>query len=870
MLVSFWRGENQATSYRWSFTAKRWALIGLLGLVAGSASAASFHLDVFDETIDGNSNTTLIGGIGIRTEPQDSRMIGKDHLNPNVCGRGANGLLYYQSCQGLFRTQTFLAKHLADAPGFASNNFDQGDLDYQRGDIVQAPLRWGQDVTLTWNGLTFFAKTLAYYDPVNDNFTEFHPNQITSQNRYQVGYVSTPGTELIRAGNIPAALSALSPVVSALGLSGNIAGQLLSNPLAIPVLGVRNDSTPCPKNRNPSGGPCGIVYGPGGVVYSKRTDGQSLHEIGLGFQLLDMNLSGELPYADEHKLMWKIGRQQVNWGEATIEFFDSLNVANPPDLNNFFRIGGNGLDDFYKPVNMLSLSTNLFEGASISGFYQLEWQPVGTPAPGSFDSPLNLGTHNSGQNYATLGFAQLADDPDGVGRLLDSPLTAITGTSSRVQRLPDREPSPWNQFGIQLKYYADWLNNGTDMGLYFANYHSRMPYASFYSTAQGCGKNATNLVTYLAECPDIPLLHGIYQPNDPTGATSDDLALDTAKVVVEYPRNIQMIGASFNTTVGNVALQGEAAFRPRDPEQVALFDLAFAAFGPTLHNCDRAPGCPLGLGSAPGIGVQPDGSIGTYPGSRYVVDAAGTPGAYNDVIYAAVGDVPSAARAFPNFIIPYRGGVVGANPPNSYIRGWEYFKTLSLNFGGTYVEGSTDITPKLIHADQVIWIVETGARGVLDLPPLDRLQLEGPGIQYAASAGADGSGADRSRQACSTNPACSYGADGLRFNPHQQDLKLFPTAWSGGYSIVSLIRYESVLPGISLQPQIIFKHDVFGHSPGLASNYVAGRILWDTNIEVRYKSQLSLNFGYQFWDGGGVANVFRDRDMARFFVKYAF
>jgi hypothetical protein len=186
------------------------------------------------------------------------------------------------------------------------------------------------------------------------------------------------------------------------------------------------------------------------------------------------------------------------------------------------------------------------------------------------------------------------------------------------------------------------------------------------------------------------------------------------------------------------------------------------------------------------------------------------------------------------------------------------------------VEGSTDITPKLIHADQVIWIVETGARGVLDLPPLDRLQLEGPGIQYAASAGADGSGADRSRQACSTNPACSYGADGLRFNPHQQDLKLFPTAWSGGYSIVSLIRYESVLPGISLQPQIIFKHDVFGHSPGLASNYVAGRILWDTNIEVRYKSQLSLNFGYQFWDGGGVANVFRDRDMARFFVKYAF
>jgi hypothetical protein len=79
-----------------------------------------------------------------------------------------------------------------------------------------------------------------------------------------------------------------------------------------------------------------------------------------------------------------------------------------------------------------------------------------------------------------------------------------------------------------------------------------------------------------------------------------------------------------------------------------------------------------------------------------------------------------------------------------------------------------------------------------------------------------------------------------------------------------------VLPGISLAPQIIFKHDVLGHSPGLASNFIQGRILWDTLIEVRYKSQTSFNFGYRFWAGGGDANLFRDRDEARFFVKYAF
>jgi hypothetical protein len=863
-------GQVQTGTLRLLRSVLRWTLVGLAGFVVANASATSFHIDIGDESIEGSSNTTLIGGIAVRTEPMDSRMIGKDHLNPNVCGRGPNGLLYYQSCQGLFRTQIFPSQHLVAAPGYASNNFDQGDLDYRQGDLVQAPFRWGQDVTMTWHGLTFFAKSLAYWDPVNDNFTEYHPNEITSANRYQVGYASKPGDELIRLGNLSQGLSALSPLVSALGLSNNIVGQLLSNPLAIPVFGVRNDSTPCPANRNPNGGPCGIVYGPGGTVYSKRKDAKSLHDVGLGFELLDINLSGTIPMVPGHDLLFKLGRQQVNWGEATIEFFDSLNIANPPNLNNFFRVGGNGLDDFYTPINMLSLGTNLFEGASVAGFYQLEWQPIGTPAPGDFDSPLNLGTKNSGQKYVTIGFGQLADDPDGVGTLLDSPLSGLTNTTSRIQRLPDREPKPWNQYGLQFKYYADWLNNGTDFGLYFANYHSRLPMASLISASAGCAKNATSLAGVVVACPDLPLLQGLYSPNNPTGATSNDIAFDSAKVFLEYPQNIKMIGVSFNTTVGAIALQGEAAFRPRDPEQVAIVDLGFAAFGPTLTSCEKAPGCPLGVGALPGLGVEPDGSVGLYPGSRFVVDGNGTPGPYNDVISAVIGDIPPSSRAFTNFIIPYRGGTIGENPPNSYIRGWENFKTLSLDLGGTYVEGSTDFTPKLIHADQVIWIVETGARGILDLPPLDRLQLEGPGIQYGAAAGADGSGANRSRQACSTSPDCSYGPDGVRFNPHQQDLRLFPTAWSGGYSIVSLIRYESVMPGISLQPQIIFKHDVFGHSPGLASNYVQGRILWDTNLEVRYRSQLSFNFGYQFWDGGGVANAFRDRDMARFFVKYAF
>jgi hypothetical protein len=88
--------------------------------------------------------------------------------------------------------------------------------------------------------------------------------------------------------------------------------------------------------------------------------------------------------------------------------------------------------------------------------------------------------------------------------------------------------------------------------------------------------------------------------------------------------------------------------------------------------------------------------------------------------------------------------------------------------------------------------------------------------------------------------------------------------------MVAAVRYESIMPGISLQPIMLLKHDVVGTSPGLASNFIEGRILGDLSLEMRYKSALSFNAGYQFFGGGGKANLLRDRDNARFFVKYQF
>jgi hypothetical protein len=97
---------------------------------SNSARALDFEIPTLglgDQPIAAVLNTTLTAGGGFRTQGQSSNLIGKSNLNPGVCG-GPNGA--YQSCQGLFKDQTYPAAVLAAAPGAASVNGDDGDLNY--------------------------------------------------------------------------------------------------------------------------------------------------------------------------------------------------------------------------------------------------------------------------------------------------------------------------------------------------------------------------------------------------------------------------------------------------------------------------------------------------------------------------------------------------------------------------------------------------------------------------------------------------------------------------------------------------------------------------------------------------------------------
>ncbi len=853
-----------------------------------AAHAISFSLPWGDdEAIEGVLNSTITIGAAVRTQDRHSDYLSKGNINPDVCA-GLN-----QSCQGLFRDQGHPGAALAAAPGQFSPNYDDGNWNYDKGDLTSGIAKITQDLTLTHGNFGLFVKGLYFYDWVNTSFEEYHPNMITAENRDSVGTTDT-------------------------------------------TTGARQ-------------------YGPGAPVRRDRSGGALLSQVGTELQLLDAYFFGTVPLWGERELSFKVGRQTINWGESTLLALNSVNQANPINANNFYRVGFL-VEEVFTPVGMVSASFEPFYNGTFEAFYQYEWLPVEAPAPGTMlQLSDTVGTDNA-VDYAFVQFGGGAEDPDGVGDPLFNPLSGVTNTTTKIDRLRDLEPDASGQYGVSLKYYAEELNNGTEIGLFYMNYHSRLPYASFFSTVASCarregndlGIDAYDPISFLATCDDLPVTYDGTGRGDTANAQSNAVPLDTVKLLIEYPEDIQLYGISFNTTAFGWSFQGEVAYRPNLPLQVDTEDLVFAAFGPTLSRCHdpnlQRGALPAGAlasalalaeqvfgagrvlnplpagngcaGTTAGLGAYVDngfdtatpvgGNEGLYAPSDFVVDANGTPGGFRDTFDLAIGHAPGSARAFPAFVTPYRGVEAGENaacePPTlgsqnrrasaaargavnpdfidytpanpSYLRGYERMDVYQFNFGGTQVLGATD---NPIGADQILFVFEAGATWVPDLPPLDLLQFEAAGTYSHASAGADGTGSDRSRQACSYDPvtrearqSCSYGIDGLRFNPSQANLDLYPDKFSWGYVLIAIIRYESVFPGISFQPQIIWKHDVNGTAPGPGENFIAGRKTADLLWETRYKSNLAFYLGYTWNTGGGAANLYRDKDMARAYVKIQF
>jgi hypothetical protein len=331
--------------------------------------------------------------------------------------------------------------------------------------------------------------------------------------------------------------------------------------------------------------------------------GQALDKVGSYFDMLDYFVTGQFELG-AMPLDLRLGSQVLSWGESTF-IQNGINVINPIDVARL-RVPGAELKEALVPVPMISASLGISDNITLEAFYQLQWKETQIDPPGTYFSSNDFAGRGGSQVF--LGFGQ--------------PGVSDRSSFGAIPRGPSSEPDNTGQFGLAARILAENLGN-TEFGLYYIRYHSRLPLISAITPTTTRAQMTTSIQTLAGQLAQqslapaliaggIPpadvaasitsllgaaflgypasVLPAPLQPYLPTaqaittGASKVGFlnAAATGRYITEYPEDIEMVGLSFNTDLGNtgISIQGEVSLKVGVPLQCDDVELLFAALGP--------------------------------------------------------------------------------------------------------------------------------------------------------------------------------------------------------------------------------------------------------------------------------------------------
>ena len=371
------------------------------------------------------------------------------------------------------------------------------------------------------------------------------------------------------------------------------------------------------------------------------------------------------------------------------------------------------------------------------------------------------------------------------------------------------------------------------------------------SANQSCMRDSTSFVQAFVACNGFVGLN--------PGGGLEPLPIDSAKVFLEYPQNIKMVGFSFNTNIGKWSLAGEYSLRPDMPLQVDTPDLLFAALQPAFPRQDLNLGANLQT-ITQNLSGRPAaiGQITTTNPAQLVQSLTALGPALTPLLGAAAQGgivIPGSRTAVPDFVSGYRGFQV---TPNERVSGAQRLIVDQIDLTGIRAIGSSE---NPFGAEQIIVLTEFGFTHIWNMPNRSQLQLEGGDNNNThASPGADGSGWPAG------TPPATYTHT---LNPTQQS-KGFASSFSCGYRTLVTFEYDNLLWEMNFKPYVRWQQDLAGIAPLPIQNFVAGTKFYETGTYVESGQQWSGQIYYQGTTGGGSVNTQRDRDTIGLAINYTF
>lgn len=831
--------------------------------VSGSAAAFSFEWG----DVEGSIDVLLSAGASWRAQDIDRSIVGKRNNTGGVqlCPDAQNGGPSDPIADLLGGCVIDASEHQAfvEAEGAFTQNGDNGNLNYEQGDVVAAAFKSTMDFGFGWNNLYLSGRTISFFDPTAMDFQEYHADSVFQPEHTQ--RVKAVEDEIGFSNEIETLYLSSDWDVFDRTLSLSLGKQLVSwgESLTFVVNSVNSVNPPSVIRLNTPGGDLKEIYRPVDVFR------------------VSMDLTDSLSFDSFYQYKWR--PVEVSPGGS---FFSTSDIAGTGNTYAMLSFGKEPED----PANLQDIGD--YPGAEAA---YAEYNARGGLCGGEATSDT---TDSNGNTYDAELMEQFGPYK---ANIVDGNSYGSNGRT--LCRAYTQNPRDKGQYGVKLGYYAEWLND-TEFGFYYTRTHSRLPYASLIASEEtsvsfqqaGGGVNTgigtidglLNLLsgvggTVLALPGNLgnatveeTLLSTVFATlfsvnTDPNvNIETDDAAVlgalskvDTAAIFLEYPEDIDMYGMSFNTTLGDLSLSGEVAYRPDLPVQIAPVDLVLYSLSPAFGTSRDVTARSYIEAYRAGQPYKTywDGSE-TASGYQYTPD---------DTYRAAAGEI---------------------------IHG--YIELPVANFSATTLY-STGQNP--FGADSVVVIGDVGATKVWDMPDKNELQLSAPGDDNHAGVGRaqQDQALTQSGAACNTvdnvlfqalgSPVTNLTTDPvgalttllantqvfdftcvpgvLNQTPNQEPLSTFADSFSWGARVLSILTYNNLIFGATLNQTLGAFIDINGNSPGPAGNFVEGRkrFLWGSEF---VKGDWALNLKYNWFTGAGDRNLENDRDHYSVDLRYSF
>lgn len=512
----------------------RRACLASAGVVAfiWSGTALAFTFDIWG--MEGSLDNRITIGAAWRMEERNPDLIGKSNLQPGLCtSRRSDGTLgnkeghtgspqpgnIGETCNST--SDGSFNQAYVDAPGSFSPNGDNGNLNYDRHDMVAGVAMWGGDLNLNVGPVNVFVRGIYFFDEINNDFDEFHPDTtLQPRTTRRSGVINeNAGTDF----DILDSYVSFSFEMFDRFISMRIGDQVINwGESAFLIPGSLNNINPpdVARLRRP-GFDISELFIPVGMVQLSTDIVQ-----GLSMELY-YQYDWEPVVPDPAGTFWSTSDIAGGGTHAMLSFGKA-----PEDPEANYSSADNPDD----PTSTISSSSRTI-------FLRDDITP------------------DDGGQYG-LGLKYFAES-----------LNGGTEFGFYYSRYHSRLP-----LASMFAANATCISNGaTDpVTAFVVDCGIGGPYGSL-----GAG-TATALLTG-AGLPIPPEIAGL-AAGARVGLAGEPLPVDTVEIALEYPEDLDLYGFSFNTLLGDWAWAGEIAYRPENPLQIHTTDLIFAALQPAFPN----------------------------------------------------------------------------------------------------------------------------------------------------------------------------------------------------------------------------------------------------------------------------------------------